>query len=55
MNRILALQKLTVDVGELNLMPDPDQQGNSTCSDHNCACSTASQIACFAGSEFVVI
>lgn len=53
MGRILNLQKLTVSTQETHITPT--NQDNSSCSDHNCACSTNSGAACFAGDDFVVI
>ncbi len=53
MGRILNLQRLAVATPEINITPT--NQDNSSCSDHNCACSTNSAAACFAGDDFVVI
>ena len=50
MSRILNLQALEIDATE-------DQLGdaNSSSSDHNCACSTASAAGCIIAGEFMAI
>ena len=59
MSRILDLQRLDPTGGEqvydaLSLL-DPQNPEQSTCSHHGCACSTNSQLLCYAGGELIVI
>jgi hypothetical protein len=49
MNRILNLQVLSIATNF------SDVEGGSTSSDHNCACSTNSAVACFTGDELIAI
>lgn len=49
MTRILNLQGMTSHT------PIDDTVGGSTSSDHNCACSTNSAVACFMGDDLVAI
>ncbi|MHC1481700.1 class III lanthipeptide [Frateuria aurantia] len=50
MERILDLQKIVSENNDAN-----QPAGNSSSSDHNCACSTNSAAACFIGSEIIAI